>query len=456
MNAVAQDISVALKSERGRRPANEDSGLMLTSDELGDIEGLYVVADGMGGRASGSIASKLAVNAVRDVFLSKARSSDLAALLSESLRSANQKVYSEAQSRPELQGMGTTCVAAAVQEGRVYFAHMGDSRIYLLRDGRLDTLTEDHSFVAEQVRAGKISEEDARKSRFRNVITRAIGLEANAEPTTGSAEFRPGDVLLLCSDGLSGPVKDPEIADILLDSSNPDEACNRLVSAALRNGGSDNVTALVATYGSPKKTRSSSISLVPAVMGVILGIVVGLVLGWQYWRAQTAVEPPSPQPALSSLTYGDPVSLTYSPLSSGTIAVDSENNVYISDRKQKAILKYGADGALLQTVGKGKLTDPGALAVGGDGSIYVLDAGRLKVIRPVVGAKHRLPPPRESAGSEADASPLPVDEYESRQDRKIRKTRRSRPWRLRDRLSRLGQPTGEARGPEGDQPPGAR
>lgn len=382
MNRLAQGISVCLKSEKGRRPANEDAGLVLTSEELGDVEGLYVVADGMGGRASGSVASKMAVNAVRESFRLNANSHDMAALLSDSLRAANKAVYNEAQARPELEGMGTTCVAAAIREGRVYFAHMGDSRIYLLRDGHLSILTEDHSFVAEQVRAGKISEEDARKSRFRNVITKAIGLDPEAEPTSGSSEFQPGDVLLLCTDGLSGPVKDDEIADILLDSADPDEACGRLVSTALRNGGSDNVTALVARYGTPKKARSASVWLVPAMMGVILGIVLGLVLSWQCWRAKPSVEPTPPQVTLSSLTYGDPVSLTYSPVNGGTLAVDPENNVYVSDKKQKAILKYGADGSFLGAIGKGKLTDPGTLAVGKDGSIYVIDAGRLKVIRP--------------------------------------------------------------------------
>ena len=384
MNRVTQHISVAFKSEKGRRPANEDAGLVLTSEELGDVEGLFIVADGMGGRASGSVASKMAVNAVRDSFLSKAHSEDLAALLSESIRAANKVVYNEAQAKPELEGMGTTCVAAAIRDRRVYFAHMGDSRIYLLRDGRLDILTEDHSFVAEQVRAGKITEQDARKSRFRNVIMKAIGLEPDAEPTTGSTEFRPGDVLLLCTDGLSGPVKDDEIADILLDSSDPDEACDRLVNAALRNGGSDNVTALVAAYdGKKAKKRGWSAWLVPALLGIIAGVVLGLLLSHQYWAAKPVVEKIPPQPVLSSLTYEDPVSLTYSPINGGSLAVDRENNVYVSDKKQKAILKYRPDGSLLATIAKGKLTDPGALAVGNDGTIFVIDNGRLKAIRPV-------------------------------------------------------------------------
>lgn len=383
MSQVIQDISAALKSEKGRRPANEDAGLVMTSEELGDVEGLYVVADGMGGRASGETASKIAINAVRDSFLSKTHTNDLATLLAECLQTANEAVYGEAQAKPDLQGMGTTCVAAAVRDGQVYFAHMGDSRIYLLRDGRLDILTEDHSFVAEQVRAGKITEEDARKSRFRNVITKAIGLEPDAQPTTGSTEFQPGDVLLLCSDGLSGPVKDDEIADILLDSSDSDEACNRLVDAALRNGGSDNVTALVASYGRPKRAKEGSSSgwLPPALMGVILGLVIGLFMARQYWT-KPAVKDTPPQPSLSTLIYGDPVSLTYSPLNGGSLAVDRENNLYVSDRKQKAILKYSPDGSLLATIGKGKLTDPGAIAVGNDGTIFVIDNGRLKAIRP--------------------------------------------------------------------------
>lgn len=428
MNQVAQDISVALKSDKGRRPENEDAGLALTSEDLGDIEGLYVVADGMGGRASGSTASKMAVDAVRSCFLSKTHTNDLASLLAECLQAANKAVYSEAQAKPDLQGMGTTCVAAAVRDGQVYFAHMGDSRIYLLHDGRLDILTEDHSFVAEQVRAGKITQEDARKSRFRNVITKAIGLEPDAQPTTGSTEFKPGDVLLLCSDGLSGPVKDEEIADILRNSSNPDEACNRLVDAALRNGGSDNVTALIASYGRPNKAKDGSSSgwLVPALIGVILGLVIGLFMGWQYWSPRPAIKEPPAKPDLFNPIYSDPVSLTYLPLNPSFLALDglgilhaidpqgrfawldvsgqvirtsnpreafkrlqmgglamagdSRGNLYISMGNK--IAKFNADGRPVTNIGEGKLESPGALAIGSDGTIFVIDNGRLKAIRP--------------------------------------------------------------------------
>ena len=157
---------------------------MTSEDVAGGIEGLFVVADGMGGRASGAIASSLAVNAVRDAFTSKILEGpdEPGRVLAESLQAANDAVYQEATSKPELEGMGTTCAAAAVQDGRVFFAHMGDSRIYLFRDGELRRLTEDHSFVAEKVRTGEITEEQARRSRFRNVITRALGLEADAQP----------------------------------------------------------------------------------------------------------------------------------------------------------------------------------------------------------------------------------------------------------------------------------
>ena len=136
------NISTAWKTDKGPRPANEDSCLILTRDELaGAAEGLLVVADGMGGRASGATASGLAVEAVRRTFTSGVQTaSDLGSLLSRSLVAANTDVVREAGARPELQGMGTTCVAAAVKDDKLFVAHVGDSRGYLLRDGRLTQL----------------------------------------------------------------------------------------------------------------------------------------------------------------------------------------------------------------------------------------------------------------------------------------------------------------------------
>lgn len=428
-------IRVASKTEKGRRSANEDACLALTPEDLGGVaDGLYIVADGMGGRASGAVASRIAVNAVRDAFLSETGAGrEPSDALAEALRAANKAVYQEAVSKPELRGMGSTCVAVGVLGDRAFFAHMGDSRIYLLRGGQLRRLTEDHSFVAEKVRSGEITEEQARHSRFRNVITRAIGIEPDAQPAVGSIDLEAGDVLLLCSDGLTGPVSDAKIADILCGSSDPDEACNRLVSAAIRGGGGDNVTVVVAAYGARSEVRRPATRTkrpVSWILPALIGLAVGLLLGHLFLRT---VAPPvketSPAPVdLSRVEYADPAQLTYLPLQPGFLALDpkgflhvvdlqgrrtkvdasgrviatypardtfmprnpqsvqsaatdSQGNLYVSDPVGKKILKFGADGALIVVIGEGMLTSPGALAVDSTGSVYVIDSGRLKVMR---------------------------------------------------------------------------
>ena len=428
-------IRVAWKSDIGRRPENEDACLALTADDIDGIEGLLIVADGMGGRASGAVASGTAVKVVRDTFISGAGEQDLSKVLYQSLQAANDAVYHEASTKPEFQGMGTTCVAAAIRDGHASFVHMGDSRAYLLRDGRLTRLTEDHSFVAERVRAGEISEEDARKSRFRNVITRAVGLEPTAKPETSNLDLQSGDVLLLCTDGLSGPVSESEIADILCASSDPEEACDQLVEAALRNKGSDNITTVVAAYGDrtmQKQNRTNRTGkmgktwVLAALVGLLVGIGVGFIPKTLYVKPEVK-KVTAPEYNLAHVAYGEPISLLYTPLqgrvlsldrsgnllvadrqgclmrvdSSGQViykfapreflkspegqkspmtATDRQENLYISDPAGKRIIKFGADGLFLGSIGEGMLSAPEALAVDSKGSIYVIDAGRLKAI----------------------------------------------------------------------------
>lgn len=433
------NINVAWKSEKSRRPVNEDACLALTAGDLGSgVEGLLVVADGMGGRASGAVASSTAVKVVRDTFTSgiNTEEQDLTALLRQCLQTANEVVHRDANSNAVLNGMGTTCVTVAIKDGRAFMAHMGDSRAYILRDGELHRLTEDHSFVAERVRTGEITEEQARKSRFRNVITRAIGLEPNAQPEVSSADLKSGDVLLLCTDGLTTPVSEDEIADILCESSDMEKACDRLVNAAMRNGGSDNITAVAAAYGNKavqKKTHRTDRTNrtgKPWVLAALIGFFVGIGIG--YVPKTLHVKPEvkkvsAPKVDLAHVIYSEPVSLLYTPLkgriltidrsgnlhivdrqgclmrvdSSGQVlykfapreflkvsegqkspmtATDKQGNLYISDPVGKRIIKFGADGLFLISIGEGKLTAPEALAVGNDGSIYVIDADRLKVI----------------------------------------------------------------------------
>jgi len=442
IGTMMKTISIASRSEKGRRPTNEDACLVLSSDNLGGrLDGLLVVADGMGGRASGAVASGMAVNAIRDVFVSDVESEALnpQELLSRGFHAANEAVYQGASSKPELSGMATTCVAAAVQGGKALIAHMGDSRAYLLRDGQLRRLTEDHSFVAEKVKNGEITEEQARRSRFRNVITRAVGLAPEAKPEIGGVDLQSGDVLLLCTDGLTIPVSDGDIADILCSSSDAEEACSRLIKTALRNGGRDNVSAVVAAYGPPSQpgvrapaARRRVFWVLPALVGLILGIAIGLspvrTLLFGTPKPSVRVERPHPRD-LAHLTYEDPISLLYVPVQGGilsldrrgclhvadqqgrlirldrsgriiytfpardslksssrarspAVATDRQGNLYISDPTGGRIMKFGRDGLFLGSIGKGKLSAPEALAIDDDGGIYVIDGGRLKAIRP--------------------------------------------------------------------------
>ncbi|MDH7481417.1 MAG: Stp1/IreP family PP2C-type Ser/Thr phosphatase [Armatimonadota bacterium] len=434
-------LSSSYKTHKGKRLSNEDACLAVPSEQLGGVlDGLYIVADGMGGRSSGSVASVMAVNTIRDVLLSQLVSGimDIKGALAHSFKAANDAIYRQAASSPELQGMGTTCVVAAVKGEQVYLGHMGDSRAYLFRNGELCRLTEDHSFVAEKIKAGEITEEQARKSRFRNVVTRTVGIEPDAEPEISSTDLKLGDILLLCTDGLTVPVSEVEIKSILASVSGPEEACDELVNAALRNGGSDNITAVVAAYGwdksitpaMPRNKRSFSIFI--GIIGLLLGIGIGLcgsnLLPSRHLKPPPIKKAQTRRISLANIEYDEPVSLSYVPLqgkilllnqqgfihvvdregrllrldSSGAIlgtlaandllkpkpsmasfmiASDFQGNLYISNPVGKQIVKFAPDGLFLRTIGEGKLVAPEALAVDKDGNIFVIDSGRLKVIR---------------------------------------------------------------------------
>ncbi|MBP6963478.1 MAG: Stp1/IreP family PP2C-type Ser/Thr phosphatase [Armatimonadetes bacterium] len=440
-------ISTAWKTDKGPRPANEDSCVVMTHDDLnGGADALLVVADGMGGRASGATASGIAVEAVARAFASAARvetADDLGGLLSKGIQAANAAVIQAATARPELQGMGATCVAAAIRDDRLDVAHVGDSRAYLLRNGRPLRLTEDHSIVAEKVRSGEMTEEQARGSRFRNVITRAVGLEQSIAPEVNSIELKVGDVVMLCSDGLTGPLRESEIADIVGSSVDPEEACDRLVRAALRSGGSDNVTVAVAAYQpedarrrrAPARAsgRRPGVLIVTAVLGIAIGLLLGLhAESIPLLKLISPREKPAPVvaagPDLRSVEYGIPSSLAYTPVQGSVLALqggylyvmdvksrllkldttgrvvggfsadvefetrvkllsapralDRQGNLYVSDPAKKRIMKYSSDGMFLTAIGEGQLIGPEALVVGDDGGIYLIDGGRLKVIHP--------------------------------------------------------------------------
>ncbi len=252
-------ITVAFKTDIGRkRSSNQDSYAVLSRAELNNqLESLLVVADGMGGGRGGGVASSLVVQTVPEVVQEylysrngNADSSiDTSRLLRESLVRANSSVWMRQVEKNELRGMGTTCVAAIVNDGVLTIGNVGDSRIYLLREGKLLQMTEDHSEVWQQVIAGRMTRDEAQNSPFRNSITKAIGIRSDMSPDVEPHPLQNGDTVLLCSDGLTTELKDNAIARILAQAPDVQSACDTLVNAALEHGGRDNITVVVMRYG---------------------------------------------------------------------------------------------------------------------------------------------------------------------------------------------------------------
>ncbi len=240
-------ITTASQTDVGRvRDHNEDH-----CEEFGSEPGhvLLVLADGMGGHRGGATASHMAVETIGRVFqaaASEAEIRDPEGLLSQALSDANTAVYQAGLSDSSLRGMGTTVVALMRSaQGSAWVGHVGDSRAYRLRGDELEMLTEDHSLVAELQRRGLINAEEALVHPRRNEVLRSIGVTPDVEPEVRSVDIREGDRFMLCSDGLSGHVRDPEIAEVLAQEA-PDQAVHTLVARANDYGGSDNITVQIA------------------------------------------------------------------------------------------------------------------------------------------------------------------------------------------------------------------
>ena len=234
-----------------RREQNEDA--LLVDPE----SGLFVVADGMGGHAGGGTASSIAVETIQEsvraareaapaafAAIAPQDASHFPTVLRGAVEAASREIYRTALEDPSLAGMGTTVTSVLVVGRTAFMAHVGDSRCYLLRAGRIFHISEDHSLVNEQLKAGAITEEEARSSRFRNIITRSVGFEEGVLVDVVGVEVEPGDVLVLCSDGLSNLVADPEILEIA-SGAHLAEAPEKLVALANERGGDDNITVIV-------------------------------------------------------------------------------------------------------------------------------------------------------------------------------------------------------------------
>src|SRR3954469_25960375 len=227
--------SYARASDTGRkRRRNEDSS--------GVAPPLFAVADGMGGAQAGEVASKLAAAALEETDPATLSGSERLASLSQE---ANRRVYERSSSDPATSGMGTTMTVALVEAEGVTIGHVGDSRAYLVRDGKLEQLTEDHSLVNELLKSGKLSPQEAELHPQRSVITRAVGTDPDVDVDAFTVSAAEGDIFLLCSDGLTDMVSDEDILEVLERHRNDlDRAAKALVSAANRGGGEDNITVI--------------------------------------------------------------------------------------------------------------------------------------------------------------------------------------------------------------------
>jgi serine/threonine protein phosphatase PrpC len=240
--------SAALTDVGLQRTNNEDAYLYWEPESEDDFQRkgrLAVVADGMGGYEGGQEASRVAVETVRHLydrdFVDNPRQSLVSALLT-----AHDNIQRYAVEHPEFQGMGTTCTALAIVDGKLYFAHVGDSRLYLVRPDEISRLTRDHSYVGRLVESGIVRSEDAQSHPQRHILTAALGSGREIAPDSPDQpiQLQPGDSVLLCTDGLWSVVGEPELAGAVR-SHSPAKACRALVDMALERGGPDNVTAVV-------------------------------------------------------------------------------------------------------------------------------------------------------------------------------------------------------------------
>jgi protein phosphatase len=230
-----------------RRRVNEDRYAL--APDLG----LYLVADGMGGHTAGQIARQLAAEAsLRAVETLQGATVSPSEKLRHAVACANREIFNQARMQPELQGMGTTLVCLLASEGRAALAHVGDSRAYLIRSGRIRQLTDDHSLVGELLRRREISEDAAREHPHRHVLTRALGVRPSVEPDLAEISPQAGDLFVMCSDGLTNHMRDEEIGAAI--EGDLQSACDALVDLANRRGGEDNTTVVIVRFEKEEET----------------------------------------------------------------------------------------------------------------------------------------------------------------------------------------------------------
>lgn len=273
----------------------------------GEFGELFIVCDGMGGYKGGRVASTTAVEAIKGYFEQVKPGGDLRIELFNSLKAADKAISVKAKEDIELSKMGSTAVVVLIRGSRLFFAHIGDSRIYRVRDGEIERLTRDHSLVQEMVDNDIISEKEAEQHPQRNVILRSLGPNGNSEPQVDPRDevLFKDDFLILCSDGLTGHVEDGEIRDIVLKHS-PPEACEKLVALANERGGKDNITVQVVKIVEGKR-RAASLKDKAMVKqaGIIFGAAIIVFLLWLFLsNFNQGIKIPEPVKTVDSVKTG--------------------------------------------------------------------------------------------------------------------------------------------------------
>jgi len=249
-------VEVAGETNVGRKRNHNEDNLAIFSEF-----GLYVVADGMGGHASGEVASKMAIETLREFFSATADDPERTwpykmdrskgyeeNRLITGVKLANLRIFESAQREARQRGMGTTIVAIFTVIDGVYVAHVGDSRVYRIRDGKMEQLTEDHSLLNDYVKMKRLTPAEIANFPHKNVIVRALGMKDTVKVDTRYEVPRANDIILLCTDGLSGPVNDEKILEIVEKSTDLKTASRRLIETANENGGPDNITCVLARW----------------------------------------------------------------------------------------------------------------------------------------------------------------------------------------------------------------
>lgn len=243
-------MDIGVKSDIGnRRDMNQDSYYLGSKEDIP----LFIIADGMGGHKAGEVASEMAISIIKEKFLKEKENlekkrTEIALLIKNAIEEANSKILQESIENKECRGMGTTITMAYILVDKLFIGHIGDSRAYLLRKNDFVQLTEDHSLVAQLVKNGSISKEEAQCHPQKNIITRAVGTDSNIEIDIIIKDIDKEDIILFCTDGLTNMVGDSKIKEILLTSENMQAACEDLVNIANENGGLDNITVMAVKF----------------------------------------------------------------------------------------------------------------------------------------------------------------------------------------------------------------